>query len=65
MQLLNLWCEAEAAQQRLRNTFRESSKPNQELMLNSPIKVGTPGPHRLPIGHKPIQKREAELGTGH
>ena len=39
MQFLILWCEVQAAQQRLRNTFRESSKPNKELLLNSPIKV--------------------------
>ena len=56
MQLLNLWCEAQAAQERLRNTFRESSKPNQELMLNSRIKLGKPGPLRLPIDDKPIQQ---------
>src|ERR1700722_11783142 len=56
MPLLSLWCEAQAAQERLRNPFRESSKPNQELMINWPINVGTPGPNRLPIGHKSIQE---------
>ena len=55
MELLVLWCEARAAQQRLRNTFRESSKPDKELTLNLPSNVGTHVPHRLPIGHKSIK----------
>jgi hypothetical protein len=55
MELLVLWCEARAAQQRLRNTFRESSKPDNELMLNLPGNVGTHVPHRLPIGHKSVK----------
>jgi hypothetical protein len=33
MELLVLWYEAQAAQQRLRNTFRNSSEPNKELTL--------------------------------
>ena len=34
MQLLILWGEAQAAQRRLRDTFRDSSKPDEELTLN-------------------------------
>jgi hypothetical protein len=49
MELLILWCDAQSARERLRNTFKESGKPNKEVTLNSPIKVGTPSPHRLPI----------------
>ena len=33
MQLLILWREAQAAQRRLRDTFRDSRKPSQELTL--------------------------------
>jgi hypothetical protein len=55
MELLALWCEARTAQQRLRNTFRESSKSDKELTLNLPSNVGTDVPHRLPTGHKLIK----------
>ena len=46
MQLLNLWCEAQAAQERLRNTFKESSEFDKDVTLNSPIKAGTRAPQR-------------------
>jgi hypothetical protein len=52
MELLVLWYGAQAAQQRLRNTFRNSSEPNKELTLNSSIKMRTPGTHRCGIGEK-------------
>jgi hypothetical protein len=50
MQLL--WYAAQAARQRLRQTFRDSIRPNKELTLNLPSNVRTPAPHRLPIGQK-------------
>jgi hypothetical protein len=40
MELLVLWCEAQAAQRRLRDTFKDSSKPNEELTLNSQSNEG-------------------------
>ena len=43
MQLLILWCEAQAAQRRLRDTFRDSSKPNEEPTLSPQSNEGTPG----------------------
>jgi hypothetical protein len=44
MQLIILCCEAQAAQGRLRNPFRESGKPNQELTLSPQRNEGTSGP---------------------
>jgi hypothetical protein len=41
MQLLILWCEAHAAQERLRNKFKESSEPDKELALDSSMKAET------------------------
>jgi hypothetical protein len=35
MELLVLWCEAQAAQRRLRDTFRDSSQPNEEPRLKA------------------------------
>jgi hypothetical protein len=35
MELLVLWCEAQAAQRRLRDTFKDSSKPNEEPRLKA------------------------------
>jgi hypothetical protein len=35
MELLVLWCEAQAAQRRLRDTFKDSSKPNEEARLKA------------------------------
>jgi hypothetical protein len=46
MQLPFLWCEARAAQERLRNIFRESSKIDKEPTSNSPNDAGTRAPHR-------------------
>jgi hypothetical protein len=52
MQLLILWCEAHAAQERLRNEFKESSEPDKELALDSSMKAETRKPHRLPSDQK-------------
>ena len=45
MELAFIWCEARAAQERLRNTFKESSKLDKELTLNSRNEAGTRAPH--------------------
>ena len=45
MELAFLWCEARAAQERLRDTFKESSKLAKELTLNSPNEAGTRASH--------------------
>ena len=45
--------KARAAQQRLRNTFRESSKPDNERMLNLPSNVGT----HVPIDYLSVTNR--------
>ena len=46
MQLLNLWCEAQSARERLRNSFKESTKLDNQLTLKSPINLGRRAPHR-------------------
>jgi hypothetical protein len=35
MELLVLYCEAQAAQRRLRDAFKDSSKPNEEPRLKT------------------------------
>jgi hypothetical protein len=52
MQLLILWCEAHAAQERLRNEFKESSEPDKEVGLDSSMKAEPRNPHRLPSDQK-------------
>jgi hypothetical protein len=47
MQLLILWCEAHAAQERLRNEFKESSEPDKELASDSSMKAETRKSHGL------------------
>ena len=47
MQLLILWCVAHAAQERLRNEFKESREPDKELALDSSIKAETCKSHGL------------------
>jgi hypothetical protein len=44
MQLLILWCEAQAAQRRVRDTFRDSRKLNEELTSSPQSNEGTLGP---------------------
>src|ERR1700747_2525915 len=46
MELLVLWCEAQAAQRRLRDTFKDSSKPNEEPRLKGDGPVAARNSHQ-------------------
>ena len=67
MQLLILWCVAHAAQERLRNEFKESREPTKRYALDSSMKAETCKSHGLASDQKSTKefpRSQARIWSG-